>query len=336
MQFFLEIGYYNAQITRRAQAPGYFPEGFSVTGSVSKRPAARPAANGGARARATDASATIESAGAPAVEPASAPASAPPPMPAGKQVGAVTAAVRVLRHLAESSEALSSNRIARELALNPSTCFNILKTLEFEGLVYCDPETKRHRPGLVLLELAGGVMNKLGYRQMLHPRLEDIARTHRVVATLWVRSGYDRVVLVDTADDGSPSAIKIVMPVGQRVPLLSGALGRCFAGHGGFARAELRKLFQKVRWYNAPAFDTFLEEVAEAEARGYAVDAGNFANGVTTISSPILDREGRPVMALSAVALSPKLDPDTIAATGADLAAAALAARDLVGISEMR
>jgi DNA-binding IclR family transcriptional regulator len=255
-------------------------------------------------------------------------------MTAGKPVGAVVAAVRILRHLAESSEPLSSNRIARELSINPSTCFNILKTLEHEGLVYCDPDSKRHRPGLVLLELAGGAMDQLGYKQMLHPHLERIARDHHLVATLWVRSGYDRVVLVDAADGGG--LVKIVMPIGQRVPLLAGALGRCFAGYNGFTRQELRKLFQRVRWHDAPSFETFMEQAAEAARRGYAIDAGNFAGGVTTISSPILDREGRPIMALSAVTFSTAMDQAEIVATGEDLArAAGIAARTMVGIPEL-
>lgn len=255
-------------------------------------------------------------------------------MAAGKPVGAVVAAVRILRHLAESSEPLSSNRIARELSLNPSTCFNILKTLQHEGLTWCDGETKRHRLGLSLLELAGGAMDQLGYKEILHPQLERIARAHGVVTTLWVRSGHDRAVLVDVVDGGGP--VKIMMPIGQRVPLLAGALGRCFAGHDGFAKQELRKLFQRVRWHDAPSFEDFMDEAAEAVRRGYAIDAGHLAGGVTTISSPILDREGHPMMALSAVTFSTALDRSALAAAGRDLAQAATAAtRTLAGLPHL-
>jgi DNA-binding IclR family transcriptional regulator len=254
-------------------------------------------------------------------------------MAAGKPVGAVVAAMRVLRHLAESPEPLSSTRIARDLSLNPSTCFNILKTLESEGFVYCDPDTKRHRPGLMLLELAGGAVDKLGFREMLHPQLEQIARDYGVVATLWVRSGYDRVVLVDSAEHGAPSAVKIMMPIGQRVPLLAGALGRCFAGNTNFSKTELRKLFARVRWHQAPGFEEFMEQSAEAAERGYAVDAGHFAPRITAISSPILDRTGQPVMALSAVTFSDALHESDITALGEELAAAAVTAGNMAGIA---
>lgn len=250
-----------------------------------------------------------------------------PRMTTGKPVGAVLSALRILRHLAESPEPLSSNRIAREVEINPSTCFNILKTLEHEGFIYCDPDTKRHRLGFMLLELPGGVMDNLGYRQMLHPYVEQVARNCEAVASLWVRSGYDRVVLVDTAEGGQSGLVKIVMPIGSRVPLLAGALGRCFAGYGGMPRAELRKLFQGLRMQKPLSFDEFMLEAQAAVRQGYAVDEGNYAQGVTTISSPILDRDSRPIMAISAVKLSATLDDKSIAWIGEQVAQAAAAAR---------
>lgn len=239
-------------------------------------------------------------------------------MTAGKAVGAVVAAIRILRHLSEAQQPLASNRIARELGLNPSTCFNILKTLDREGVTFCDPETKRHRLGLGLVELAGSALGQLGYKDLIHPHLERLARVHGVAATLWLRSGSERVVLVDIAESGSP--VKIAMSIGQRLPFLSGALGRCFAAHSGLSRAELRRHFDRVRWERPPAFDTFMEQAREAARIGYAVDAGHFAGGVTTISSPVLDAEGRPRMALSVVTFSTALDDASMAVIGRDLA----------------
>ncbi len=117
------------------------------------------------------------------------------------------------------------------------------------------------------------------------------------------------------------------MSVGSRVPLLAGALGRCFAAHTSMSRTELRKLFQRVRWNSAPSFETFLEEAEECARLGYAVDNQNFARGIVTVSAPILDREKRAIMALSAVTLSTAVDKAGIAAIGTDLADAAETAR---------
>lgn len=255
-------------------------------------------------------------------------------MGAGKTVGAVTSAVRILRHLAESRTPLASNRIARDLGLNPSTCFNILKTLEFEGLTYCDADTKRHRLGLSLVELAGSALSQLGYRELIRPHVERIARDHNVAATLWLRTGADRVVLIDLVESDGP--VKIAMRIGQRLPIFAGALGRCFAAHDTFSRDALRRTYAKVRGFDPVPFDQFVRESEEARERGYAVDVGNFARGITTVSSVIVDAGRNPIIAVSGVALSANLQPAAATALGEDLANTAdVMSRTISGIPDI-
>jgi DNA-binding IclR family transcriptional regulator len=252
----------------------------------------------------------------------------------GKVVGAVVMAAKILRHLSESTEPLPSNRIARDLGINPSSCFNLLKTMEREGLTYCDPETKRHRLGFLLVELGSGALAHLGYRELIHPHIEGIATKHRATATLWLRTGYDRVRLVDLVDGGGP--IKIAMSIGQRLPVLAGALGRCFAGGGEFDRETLKRLYAKVRNIEPVSFDEFLRESNLAAERGYGVDAGHFAGGVTAVSAPVFDPTGRIVMAISVVDFLNNADPERVASIGEDAKqAAAMVSHKLANAPEL-
>lgn len=238
-----------------------------------------------------------------------------------KEVGAVVAAARILRFLSKLRRPVGVTEVARALALNPSTCFNILRTLAAEGLAAFDPSTKTYSPGLGLAELAASALDGVLPERLVRPRLEALAERFGATMTLWLRTGLDRVVLVDLAQGSA--LVRIHMNLGQRLPLLIGALGRCMAAHAGLPQDELARRYALLRSDALAPFETFLEQVEQARRDGYAVDAGNFVSGITTVSAAIRDGAGQPVMAISAVDLSARLDAVSTRTLGVTLAAAA-------------
>src|ERR1700694_5800610 len=59
-----------------------------------------------------------------------------------KLVKPVDNAIRIMRHLSISGRAHTLTRIARDLGINPSTCFNILRTLTAAHMIEFDLEAK--------------------------------------------------------------------------------------------------------------------------------------------------------------------------------------------------
>lgn len=221
-----------------------------------------------------------------------------------KLVPALVNAMQILRFISRCDEPPGVSRIAQALQINPSTCFNILKTLVHERLLVFDATSKRYSLGLGIVELAHGVLNA-GYVPYIHPYLERIATTFHVTALLWQDAGQNRFVLVDKAE--SNRAIRVQMTIGQRFPALIGAFGRCVAAQRGLGKEELRKVFAGLRWQNPPKFEDYLRQVEEARRNGYAIDQGNFSSDVTTVAAAIIDQSGRPVMAISTIAISSQL-----------------------------
>lgn len=242
----------------------------------------------------------------------------PPP---DKPVGALVSGLAVLRYLASSTPPVGVTRIARDLGLHASTCFNLLKTLVHEGLVNFDEPTKTYTIGLGLVELAKGALEQTSYVRMVHPYLQEIAAQHRVTATLWHRTRGDRVVLLDRADNDS--TVRVHMSIGQRLPMYLAALGRCMAAHSELGTDALRGKFETLRWENGPSFEVYLAEVEQARQCGYAVDNGSYVKGVTTVSSAVLDGDQRPIMAISAVGFSGQMDKQAIQELGEFLKARA-------------
>src|SRR3546814_130749 len=100
-----------------------------------------------------------------------------------KLVPALVNAMQILRFINHCDEPPGVSHIAQALGINPSTCFNILKTLVHERLLMFDPTSKRYTLGLGIVELAHGVLNA-GYVPYIHPYLERIATTYDVTALL--------------------------------------------------------------------------------------------------------------------------------------------------------
>jgi len=234
-----------------------------------------------------------------------------------KKVGALSAGLSILRHLASVSTPLGVTRIARDLDLNSSTCFNLLKTLVHERLVTFDEATKTYRMGLGLVELAKGSLEQASYVRLLRPHLQEIAHRHRVTTTLWQRTTNDRVVMVDLAESGS--AMRVHMSIGQRLPMYIAALGRCMAAYSTLSPAELRTHISGLRWEDGPSFEAYMRDVEKVREVGYATDEGHYVKGITTISSPILDEHRHPLMAISAVGFSAQFTASAIQSLGEDL-----------------
>jgi DNA-binding IclR family transcriptional regulator len=225
-----------------------------------------------------------------------------------------------LRFINHAAEPAGVSQIAQALRINPSTCFNILKTLVHERLLVFDPTSKRYSLGLGIVELAHGVLNT-GYVPYIHPYLERISTAFDVTALLWQDAGQNRFVLVDKAE--SSRALRVQITIGQRFPALIGAFGRCVAAQRGIGKDELRTMFAELRWQNPPTFDDYWQQVEEARRNGYAIDQGNFNTGVTTVAAAIVDQAGAPVMAISTIALSSQLPEIDIAALAREVKAAA-------------
>lgn len=234
-----------------------------------------------------------------------------------KLVGALTAGLKILRHLAQAEGAAGVNQIARELDMNPSTCFNLLRTLVHEGLITFDAGKKNYTAGLGLLELTKGLTERDAAIRFVRPRLVEVAHAHRVTATLWRRLSEDRLMLVERAD--TDSALRVHMTVGQRLPAFVAAVGRCMAAYSGLPRDEIRRRFDTLRWEQPPDFEAYWTDVLKAKALGYAIDRDNFVRGVTTVASPVLDGNGASTLVLSAVGFTAQFTPESLEVLADDL-----------------
>ncbi len=239
----------------------------------------------------------------------------------GVTVKPVANAIRILRYLAQTAAPERAADIARHLSINPSTCFNILRTLVAEDVIDFNPLSKMYSVGLGLAKLVDQLMTQGQRIELARPAMEVLAARFQVTVTLWRRMGIDRIVLVSSV--ASPTALRIDMPAGQRLPLLMGASGRLFVGQLGLNEDEARAEFEQIRWSRPISFETYWREVGRAKRRGWAVDDGYFANGILAIAAPVRDPAGAIAFTISAVMIRGQHDDAGIDAIGEALSTAA-------------
>ena len=233
-----------------------------------------------------------------------------------RDVGAVVHAIHILQFLAEATSPLGVAAVARGTGISPSTCFNILRTLARARFVAFHSTTKVYSLGLAVAELAAGLVG-LSPADLIRPELERLALNYDMLIVLWRVTDEGHIALIDRAH--SLTAVRVEMRLGQRLPTLIGAVGRCFAAVSDLSEGELRRRFNALRWQEPPSFETYLAEVAAARERGWARDDGNLYRGVITVAALVADQAGRPRFGISGITIAGQHSSETVDRLGAEL-----------------
>jgi len=217
----------------------------------------------------------------------------------------VVNAFQILRHLNQAQKSERSVDIARQLAINPSTCFNILRTLVDQDILEFNSRGKTYSVGLGLLKLVKSTMTDSQRIQSARHVMSELASRYRVTITVWKKVA-NRLVLLGS--EASPAGLSISMSEGQRVPALMGASGRILAPYSHLSPDQIKREFENIRWAKPITFTDYWQQVEEAKQQGWAIDKGFFSNGITTVSVPVFNSDQQANFSLSAVMISGTLE----------------------------
>lgn len=234
-----------------------------------------------------------------------------PVVPLGKPVGAVSAAANVLRALHNATRPLNASEVARAADLHRGTAYNILRTLQAEGIVSYDKATRSYAVSLYILEFAYGALRRSGLIDVARPLMHAVADAHGVSVYLSKVLAPSSMLLLDWVGGLRPDP---QVTVGRPHPSPAGASGVIIGAFGNSSDAELEALLSQVEWYDKPAFADFLDRVKEARQAGFAVDRGSMFRGVTLVSVPVLSPSWELLLILTAAGHSHDLDEAAIGA----------------------
>lgn len=222
--------------------------------------------------------------------------------PLGKPVGAVIAAAAVLRALHEAQRPLSASEVARATGLYRGTAFNILRTLQREGIVAFDERDLTYQLSTQMLEFAHGVLRTSGLLDVVRPEMFSFAEKCGVTVFLAKLSGNKDLVLLDFV--GGNFRAYTYSSVGRRSPRFSGAAGVVIAAFSGVSLDYVKEHYEQSEWFRRPTFEEFRQRVEEAREIGFAIDKGDRRHGLTQVSAPVFSQSAELALVVTAVDFS--------------------------------
>lgn len=218
--------------------------------------------------------------------------------PVGKPVGAVISGVAVIIALHKAQRPLKASEVARAANLHRGTAFNILRTLQREGIVTYNETERTYGIGVVILELAHGVLRASGLLDVVRPEMFSLAERVGVTVALGkVTKDYD-LVLLDFVGGGF--RVDSYFSVGRRSRRFSGAAGLVMAAFSGAPDRLIEEQYEYTEWFRRPPFKEYVERVALTRASGFALDQGNRRSGLTQVAVPIFSQAGSLALVLTA------------------------------------
>jgi IclR family KDG regulon transcriptional repressor len=142
-----------------------------------------------------------------------------------------------------------------------------------------------------------GVYARMDLRETARPIMEDLMRSTQQTVFLGIRSG-DHVSIVDIVE--STRNLKITAHIGARLPLLVGATGKIFMAIMEDQQADQFIRTMKLRRDTERSItdpERYIEEVRKARDCGYALDDGEYIQGVRAVAASI-HAQGQPMSAI--------------------------------------
>jgi IclR family transcriptional regulator, KDG regulon repressor len=222
------------------------------------------------------------------------------------QAPIVQKAFRILDLVSRRDNCLTLSDISRELGISKSTVHGIAHALETAGVLVRDDETKCFSLGLALLNLAQKVYSRIDLKDIARPVMEELMGKTQQSVFLGIRSN-NHVSIVDIVE---PSRnLKITAPIGARIPLMAGAVGKIFLS--ALSDAEAARLIGTIKLRKDTEKSIidpvrYMEDIREARKTGYALDDEEYLKGVRAVAA-LIPAAGQPKSAIWVVGFTQNL-----------------------------
>ncbi|NNL71988.1 MAG: IclR family transcriptional regulator [Silicimonas sp.] len=234
----------------------------------------------------------------------------------------------VLEILGKSDRAMTASQINEGLGLPKQTVHRLCATLEREGFLQRQGNSKRYQVARRSRELGVGLLSNSRHNIARRQILTDVSRQVRETVNFVVPEA-DGMRYLDRVETDWP--FQIQLPIGTHVPYHCTASGKCFLA--SLTPTARRSLVSSLRLERlTPASRTEPEELmadlTRIARRGYSLDEEEFIEGMVAIAVPVFDNAGRFVAALAFHGPTQRLTIDGIVAQEDVLQTAAIKLRE--------
>ncbi len=203
------------------------------------------------------------------------------------QAPIVKKAFIILGAISKSSQGMRISEISAKLDISKSTVHGITAALEEQGAIIRDSVSKRYSIGITLMELGKAAYERIDFKNIARPIMEDLMEQCQESVFLGVRNG-DSVTVIDIVE--SRKDFKITSPIGTSLPLLAGAVGKIF-----LSLMEPKDCQKYLDTHPLKQFTpnsiisskNYLAGLRNVQTQGYATDDEEYISGVRAVAAPI-------------------------------------------------
>lgn len=222
----------------------------------------------------------------------------------------LTKGISLLEALCTSEKRRGVTELARELKLQKSNVSRLLKTLASIGYVERDEVSGKYGATLRIWEYGAMVSDRIDVRAVSRPYLEQLAVTSEETVHLSILSGAE-VIYIDKVD--SPTPLRSYTRVGGRAPAFCVATGKAllaFVDHQKLKQTLEGRLHQFTP-STISSLDALEKELRHIRKHGYALNLGEWRNGINGLAVPVFDHSGRAVASIG-ITLPPISPPQSL------------------------
>ncbi len=197
--------------------------------------------------------------------------------------------LNILSHFTRDTPSLTLTEITNKTGHNKATIFRFVSTLEKAGYLVRDPETKRYRPGIKVLQLGFTAITSLELRQVARPYLEQLSQQVGETVSLSVLDGME-IIYVDRVRNRQ--IVGVLLGLGSRIPAHCTSMGKAMLAnlepHDLQQRlddAALKPCTPKSK-VERNALEAELECVRQ---QGFALNDEELEIGLRAVAAPIMD-----------------------------------------------
>ncbi len=205
----------------------------------------------------------------------------------------------ILEVLGTSDRPMTATEINDALGLPKQTVHRLCATLEQNGFIARQGNSRRYQVARRLRELGSGLLHNsrdhIARRQILLEFAAQVGETVNYVVPQDSGMHY-----LDRVETDWP--FRIQLPIGTNVPFHCTASGKCFMASlppGKRKTCVSALTLEKKTPATHVHQDSLLDELGEIARNGYALDREEFLEGMIAIAVPVKDPEGRFVAALA-------------------------------------
>lgn len=216
-----------------------------------------------------------------------------------KVIKSLQRAINILDLFDEQTAELGVTEIAEKLGMHKSTAAGLIYTLEHNGYLDQESETRKYRLGFKLVERAFTLLEQIDIREMALPYLQELRDWCNESVNLALRDGGE---IVYVARLTTTQSLGMRAKVGYRASMHCTALGKAILS--SMPSAEVEQLIAK---HGLPALtpntitdrDELLQELVRIREQGFALDNEENEIGVRCVAAPVFDHMDQAVAAIS-------------------------------------